>query len=213
MEAFWLTFFSIAAIHFLSVVAPGPDFVLVTGNALIYPKRIAVYTAFGIALGILVHVTYCMLGLAVVIANSLLIFSVIKFLGAAYLFYLGVKALLTKSSGSLDADKKNNRKPASLKASVAIKQGFLCNALNPKATVFFLGVFSLVIKSDTPFWQQAFYGVWMCFATFAWFAFLAHIITHPHSRAVVVRIQPFAIKAMGVLLILFGIALVFLPHV
>jgi RhtB (resistance to homoserine/threonine) family protein len=213
MEAFWLTFASVASIHLLSVIAPGPDFVLVTGNAFVYPRRIAVYTALGIALGVLVHVTYCMLGLAVVIASSLLIFSIIKYLGAAYLFYLGFKALLSKSTTSIGVEENVKQKIPNLSAPSALKQGFLCNVLNPKATIFFLGVFSLIVKPEAPFWQQAFYGVWICLATFAWFAFLANIIAHRHSRKIVMSMQPYAIKSMGVLLILFGVALVFVSHV
>lgn len=201
-------FLTMALIHFLSVVSPGPDFAFVVKNSLQYDRRSAFYTALGIGLGIGVHVSYCLLGLAIIIVKSIFVFNIIKFLGATYLIYIGVKALFAKNN----SDKKTivlEKPAASISAWQAIKQGFLCNVLNPKASLFILGLFTLVIKPTTPMSIQLFYGIWMMLVTFLWFAFLAGVITHPYIRAKIFRIQPIVSRCMGAFLVLFGLKLIF----
>jgi RhtB (resistance to homoserine/threonine) family protein len=212
MTNFITTFFIIASMHFLGVVSPGPDFVLVTRNALLYPRRIAIYTALGITLGIMVHMTYCLLGLAVIISQSLLFFTVLKYLGSAYLIYLGIKALLPEKTLNSNSPRSNDSATPALSAHQALWQGFLCNTLNPKAALFFLGLFTLAIKPTTPWWQQVFYAAWMVTMTFLWFSLLSVLITNPHIRAKLIRIQPWITKIMGILLIVFGVELVLWLH-
>lgn len=79
-------------ICFIGMISPGPDFLLVTKNALLYPKRQALATAFGIVSGCLFHATYCILGLGLIITQSILIYTIIKYAGACYLIYLGFKS-------------------------------------------------------------------------------------------------------------------------
>ncbi len=210
MSSYLLAFLSVAFLHFLAIISPGPDFIMVMKNSILYPRRIAVYTALGVSLGIVVHVTYCIFGLAVIISQSILAFNVIKFLGAAYLIYIGVKALLAKDTAQKETEQKNYS--SSISTFQAIKQGFLCNALNPKASLFFLGLFTLVVKPTTPLFVQFLYGAWMVFATFVWFAFIATLITHPHFRNRILRIQSAVTKWMGAFLILFGLKLAFTQH-
>lgn len=211
MTNFISTFLIIASMHFLAMASPGPDFVLVTRNALLYPRKIAIFTALGIALGIVVHVTYCLLGLAVIILHSPFFFTALKYLGSAYLIYLGIKALLPEKKGISNSSRKNV--PASaVSARQALWQGFLCNALNPKAALFFLGLFTLAIKPTTLWWQQIFYASWMVTATFLWFSLLSVLITNPRIRAKLMRIQPGITKIMGILLIVFGVELALWLH-
>lgn len=207
MQNFLLTFLSIASLHFLAMASPGPDFILATKNALLYPKRQAILTALGISLGIVIHVSYCILGFAIIIAKSIVLFTVIKLLGACYLIYIGIKACLAKD-GTTDATVQNaSASCASISGWQALKQGFLCNLLNPKATLFFLGLFTLAIKPTTPVWARIFYGAWMVGVTFLWFTFISLLIANPHIRSRILRIQPIVTKVMGVLLVLFGLDL------
>jgi RhtB (resistance to homoserine/threonine) family protein len=202
-------FLTMALIHFLSVVSPGPDFAFVVKNSLQYDRRSAFYTALGIGLGIGVHISYCLLGLAIIIVKSIFVFNIIKFLGAAYLIYIGIKALFAKSNSSAKKTSPHVKAVTSISTWQAIKQGFLCNVLNPKASLFILGLFTLVIKPTTPLVIQIFYGIWMMVVTFLWFAFLAGVITHPYIRSKIFRIQPIVSRCMGAFLVLFGLKLVF----
>lgn len=71
-------FFTIGFLMLFAVMLPGPDFALVTKNTLLHSRRAGVFTTLGIGTANLIHMTYCSLGLAIVIANSLFLFSVIK---------------------------------------------------------------------------------------------------------------------------------------
>ncbi len=213
METFLISFLTVASLQFLALVAPGPDFALVTKNALLYSRREAVFTAFGLSLGITTHVSYCILGLAVLLSQSLLFFTILKYLGAAYLVYIGVQAFLAKTHPVVIGKDNPAGSIISISGLQAIRQGFLCNLLNPKASLFFIGLFVVVIKPTTPSWQQVTFGAWMAFTTFVWFAFVSCLITHPAARARIVRIQPMAVKALGVLLVLMGIGLLFVSHI
>lgn len=208
MHAFFLSFITVASLQFLALVAPGPDFVLVTRNALLYPREVAIYTAFGIALGLSVHISYCIFGLAIVITHALWIFHILKYLGAIYLIYIGIKSWCAATP--LPSDQNEIKKNATtLTRLQAFYQGILCNLLNPKAGLFFLGLFTLVIKPSTPLWQQGIYGVWMVLVTATWFSYVVYWITRSSTRQKIYRIQPLVIKILGGLLVLMGVVLLF----
>jgi RhtB (resistance to homoserine/threonine) family protein len=142
----------LAGICLIGMVSPGPDFVIVVRNALAYPKRQAVATALGIVSGCCVHATYCTLGLALVITQSVLLFSVIKYTGACYLVYLGVKCLLSK------ADPRpllRRVKHETVSVRTAYFEGLWCNLLNPKLAVFLLSLFTQFISVDAGIAQKA----------------------------------------------------------
>lgn len=209
MNTFLPSFLTVASLQFLAMVSPGPDFALVTKNALLYPRRESVYTALGIALGLSIHISYCIFGLAIVISHSLFLFNLLKYLGASYLIYIGIKSWY-----AVIPVFKNNIDPAihlsTLSVFQAIQQGFLCNLLNPKAALFFLGLFTLVIKPQTPLWQQGIFGIWMVAVTFIWFSCVACFITQPKVRDKLQRIQPIVVKTLAVLLVIMGVGLLFL---
>ncbi len=208
MQSFFLSFLTVASIQFLAVVSPGPDFAIVAKNALLYPRRQAIYTALGITLGLSIHITYCLFGIALVVAHSTFVFNLLKYAGAAYLIYIGIRSFFDKTLPTQSSDG-TTKNVAVISVSQAIRQGFFCNLLNPKAGLFFIGLFTLVIKPGTPLWQQSIYAVWMLLVTFVWFSSVAYFMTHPDFRRTLLRIQPIAVKSLGVLLIVLGVALLF----
>lgn len=200
-------FASIALIQFLAVAMPGPDFAIVVKNALLYSRRTAIYTAIGIGLGAAVHMTYCLFGLAIVITQTTGLFTVIKTLGSAYLIYIGIKAILTPS---LPAHIELGKAKFNLQPRQALRQGFLCNLLNPKATLYFLGLFTLVIQPQTPIHIQLGYGLEMFAITILWFICLALVIGHQRLKQSLQQAQAIISKLMGACLIVFGTKLAFL---
>lgn len=211
MQSFVIPFLTIATLHLLAVICPGPDFAMVVKTAITQPRKIAIYNAFGIALGILVHITYCILGLALVISKSIILFNIFKYVAAAYFIYLGIQGLRAKKSNSQNINATQLENTISIYTSV--KRGFFCNAVNPKATVFFWGLFTLVVKPDTPIIVEIIYGAEMFLITFAWFALLAAIITHANIKNKIARFQHYIMKCMSGLLVAFGIKLVLMEHV
>src|SRR6187397_1533709 len=80
----------IVSVTFLVMVSPGPDMVLVLRNTLVGGRRAGLHTSMGILSGNLVHITYCVLGLGLLISQSIMAFSALKFAAALYLIYLGI---------------------------------------------------------------------------------------------------------------------------
>lgn len=193
---------TVALVHLLAVISPGPDFIMVTRNSLIYSRKTGMYTAIGLGFGILVHVTYSLVGIGLLIAKSILLFNVIKLLGAAYLIYIGYKSLTSKSS---HFNLKNQEHKTDISKMTAIKIGFLTNATNPKATLFFLSLFTLVINPNTPLPVKLFIGAEMAVVTSLWFILVAYLISHHLVKNKLDKVQHSAEKFIGVVLIVLGI--------
>jgi len=204
MLASFTLIFSLAAIHVLAVMSPGPDFVISVRNSLMYSRRAGVLTALGFASGCLVHISYSLLGLAYLINQSVMLFNVIKILGALYLMYIGVKALMSKGAKVDLETKKATNKISDFKA---WQVGFITNILNPKATLYFLSVFSLAIESTTPAWVLITLSVVIFLVTFVWFSLVAICMTTPRVRALFLKFSKGIDQALGGILILLGIKL------
>jgi threonine/homoserine/homoserine lactone efflux protein len=133
----------VAGITLLVMISPGPDMVIVVRNTVIGGRGAGLRTSCGVLTGNLVHIAYCAIGIGWLISQSILAFSILKYAGAAYLVYLGLKSLLSRGAAPEAAP----RRPA--RGRTWFVQGFLNNILNPKGTLFYLGVFTLVITPET----------------------------------------------------------------
>lgn len=195
---------TIALIHLLAVMSPGPDFAMVTRNSLIYSRKVAIYTSLGIALGISVHVAYSLLGIGFIISKSIILFSVIKYIGASYLLFIGYKSLKAKPAVALiDKSFSKNEREISFKS--AVWTGFLTNVLNPKATLFFLALFTQVVNPLTPKLIQLFYGFEMMFITFIWFSIVSILFSNSLVKIRINKFQHYIERLTGVVLICLGI--------
>ena len=193
---------TIVLLHLLAVVSPGPDFVMAVRNSLTYSRRTGIYTAIGLGLGIAMHITYCIAGLALIISRSILVFNFFKYLGAGYLIYIGIKSLITKSGlvKVVEQEKKADISPLK-----AIRIGFLTNVLNPKATLFFLSLFTLVISPDLPAYVLAIVSLIMVVDTMLWFSLVSIFFTHSRIQKTFNRFQGIFNKTFGGLLVALGI--------
>jgi RhtB (resistance to homoserine/threonine) family protein len=115
----------------VAVITPGPDTLLVLGNTFSHGRRVGFSTALGVCGGYLVHITAAILGLTAIVLASSVLFTTLKLCGAAYLIYLGIRSLRSRSS-FLSLEEKQGA------ASGSFMQGFLGNVLNPKAIIFFM---------------------------------------------------------------------------
>jgi threonine/homoserine/homoserine lactone efflux protein len=94
-----------------------------------------------------VHATYCVVGLAVIITRSVLLFSTIKYAGACYLIYIGLQSLFHRKA-TTSSTKTITCAVPTISSRSAFMQGFLCNLLNPKLAVFLLSLFTQFISAD-----------------------------------------------------------------
>ena len=192
---------TITLIQLVAIMSPGPDFAIICRNSLIYSRRTGIYSALGISLGILVHVTYTLVGIGLIISKSVILFSTIKLLGAAYLIYIGYKSLKAKPIRENSKEKSKQ----DLTRLQAIKIGFVTNILNPKVTLFFFSLFTQVISPTTPASLRALYGLQMFVFTLSWFTLLAITISHPIVKNQFLSMSHYLEKTMGVILIGLGI--------
>lgn len=192
---------TVAIIHFLAVASPGPDFIVVVKNAVSRGRRHGIATAVGAAGGMVVHTTYSLLGVALIISKSILLFGIVKAAGACYLLWIGARAILLDRASAADLPPADAA-PVALHKSLA--QGFLTNALNPKATLFFLSIFSLVIAPSTPTAIKLLYGAEMVLATGLWFSFVAVFLTAPAVQRHYQAFGHWLDRVMGAVLLALG---------
>lgn len=103
---------AVAVITVLAVISPGADFAMVVRNSYLYGRTTGLLAAAGVAAGVLVHVTYTMLGVGLLIASSTVLFTAIKLAGAAYLVYIGVRTFFARNDLAVDLESKPGLKPA-----------------------------------------------------------------------------------------------------
>lgn len=201
-----MEFYTIGIIAFLGALSPGPDFVVVAKNAMASGRSSGVLTALGIAVGLLFHCSYCILGLAIIITQSLILFSIIKYIGATYLIYLGIRATFSRSGKALlpQVDKQH------LPAWRAFREGLLVNLLNPKCALFLMAIFTVVVKPHTAYGIQVIYGAEIIGTSILWFSLLSFLLTQYHVKRVLDKVQHVVSKVLGVFLVGFGISIALL---
>ncbi|QPR88001.1 MULTISPECIES: LysE family translocator [Aeromonas] len=193
---------AVVAITFFAVISPGPDFAMVSRNSLLLSRRSGVLTALGIGAGVCVHVTYTLLGVGLLIQQSLWLFNLIKLAGAAYLIFLGIKMLRAKpASAEVLADQ-----PA-LSSLGALRTGFLTNVLNPKTTIFIVSLFMQVVQPQTPLAVQLGYGAFIVLAHAVWFSAVAIFFSTDSVRGRLLAVRHWIDRVFGALLVGFGMLL------
>ncbi len=203
---YWPEFLTIVVAHALAVASPGPDFALVLRQSLAHGRRTALWSSLGIGCGLSIHIGYCILGLGYFLKNSEVALATVKYLGAAYLAWVGVQALRARArTGDVDLAA-GATAPTD---GAAWTTGFLVNVLNPKAALFFISLFPLAVSVTTPKLVQVGYGVWMTLATVAWFSFVSVVFTREDVRHRFLRHGHWIDRALGVVFIGFAVSLVF----
>lgn len=196
----------ITSIHLLAAASPGPDFVLVSQQTLNHGKQAGLMCSIGIALGLSVHILYSALGLAAVIANSSSALWLIKVLGGSYLIYLGIKSLKSTPGKTDSTQSTAPKSPLNWKKGIGL--GFLCNALNPKAPVYFVALFTLVLSPQMPLYQIAIYGMWMMLIQLAWFSSLVMLLSRPTLRRGYEAFAQWINRLLGGAMIILGLKVI-----
>lgn len=195
-------YLAVFTITLFAVISPGPDFAMVTRNSLLLSRRAGILTAVGIGGGILVHVSYTLIGIGFIIQQSLWLFNMIKLIGAEYLIWLGVKMLQAKPTSA-----QPDTGIASFSDGVALRTGFLTNALNPKATVFIVSLFMQVVSPQTSLAVQIGYGIFISIAHILWFCLVALFFSSGAIRERLLDVRHWIDKTFGGVLVGLGVLL------
>ncbi|MFG1224755.1 LysE family translocator [Xanthobacter wiegelii] len=196
-------YLTLMAVFAVAAVAPGPDFAMVVRQSVVFGRRAGLLTSLGIGSAILLHASYTLAGLGFLVAHSIVAFSVLKWAGCAYLVYVGVKTWAAPAP-AMDGE----AAPAGVMTERrAFALGFLTNALNPKAMLFFLSLFSTLVSTETPLAVQGFYALSMGALLVCWFALVTIFFTGRAVRDGLVRFGRWFNRVTGALLICLGIRL------
>nr|WP_321241344.1 LysE family transporter [uncultured Tolumonas sp.] len=200
---FWHGFITLTVIHLLAAASPGPDFALVSRQALLQGRRAGLWVSLGIALGLGIHIAYSAAGLATLIAHSTMWMSAIKLIGGSYLLYLGFQGIRAKAQSGVIANV-----PAVITDVAAhhlVGKGFLCNALNPKAPIYFLSLFTIVLSPNLPASTLVIYGVWIMLLQLFWFSLITLFFSQPTIRRRFLAISHWIDRVFGVAMVGLGL--------
>ncbi len=201
-------FLTLAVAHALAVASPGPDFAVVLRQSLRHGRCAALWASVGIGCGLCIHITYSLLGLGLLLTKSATALTVVKWLGAAYLAWLGVQALRAlPRKDETEVLSVGSAKEDAPTARAAWTTGFLVNVLNPKAALFFISLFPLAVSPATPRLIQVGYGLWMTLTTVAWFSFVALVFTRTEVRRAFLRHGHWIDRALGLVFLGFAASL------
>lgn len=143
------TLLTYLAILFGFVIIPGPAILLTLARASTSGARIGLATGLGIAVGDLIHTVLAVVGISAIVMASATLFTVVKYLGAAYLIYLGIRAMLEKVEWNYSVDHQR------LTPGMAFRQAVLAEVLNPKSAMFFLAFLPQFVKpANGAVWLQ-----------------------------------------------------------
>lgn len=189
---------------------PGADTVLIMKNTISHGAKAGRSTILGMATGLTFWTLIAVLGLAVVIAQSLLLFSAIKYLGAAYLLYLGVRVFFTKNLLSVEAVQVEYRDSIDKSSYQTYKesylQGAISNILNPKTVLVYITFMPQFIDLNGNIHQQLIVlGLILTFIAVGWFMILVHLVDHMKRWLQKPMFQKIFQKSTGVMLVGFGV--------
>lgn len=204
-DAAWALFGAVAAAHALGVMSPGPDFAVVIRAALSQGRAAGVWTAAGIGSGILFHVAYGLFGLRWLTQRFPWSLDAIALAGAAFLIWMGSSALRAQPL-QLENTVERDATRGDWKRHYGI--GLATNVLNPKATLFFVALFTTVVSGAVSTPMMIVLAIWLPLSTFGWFATVAVLLSHAGLRRGLQRHAHRLDRAMGVILIALGIAVI-----
>ena len=194
---------ALGGVVLLAAMSPGPDFVIVTRNAMMSGRRAGMACAAGIAAGVFGWAMVTALGIAGLLAASAVAFTVVKLAGAAYLVLLGVRALLAARRGDYAAPSAEGAGPAG--ALAAFRQGLVTNLLNPKVAVFFVALLPQFVPAGASAVDHLAVAVVAAGVSITWFTLLAGVVSVLRRLLTTRRVRRTIDAVMGTLLVGLGV--------
>ena len=191
---------AIAIITLLAVISPGADFALVSRNSYLYGRKQGIYTAYGIACAVWVHICYSVLGLSFLKHYIPNLLHIIQYIGALYLMYIGYKTFTQQQIS-------DHVTHALLHPRQAFIQGFLGNSLNPKTTLFVMSIFAQLLRGNHGLMHLIGYGMFISASHLLWFLLISLFCSTPVIRNKILRKQVSINRVIGTVLATLGLCL------
>lgn len=176
----WTELLTIATVSWLGIVSPGPDFAVVVRNSVANGRRFGFTAACGVTAGTVVPLAYSTFGAAIVASETDFVYRALQYIGAAYLAWLGIRALRTQRTTGDDLITAPTADTPSLRQ--VFLTGVLVTSLNAKAGLFYLSLFAMAVASTTPLAPRLFYCTYILVATMIWTTILATLFSQHAIR-------------------------------
>ncbi|GAB53574.1 threonine export protein RhtC [Atlantibacter hermannii] len=201
-----MLFLTVAAVHLLALISPGPDFFFVSQTAVSRSRKEAMLGVLGITAGVMVWAGVALLGLHIILEKMAWLHNIIMVGGGLYLCWMGYQMLrgaLKKSAASTDEPQVELARGGQ-----SFIKGLLTNLANPKAIIYFGSVFSLFVGDNVGSGER--WGIFLLIAleTFAWFTLVASLFALPAMRRGYQRMAKWIDGVAGALFAGFGIHLI-----
>ena len=191
---------AIAIITLLAVISPGADFALVSRNSYLYGRKQGIYTAYGIACAVWIHISYSVLGLSFLKHYIPNLLHIIQYIGALYLMYIGYKTFTQQQIS-------DHATHTLLHPRQAFLQGFLGNSLNPKTTLFVMSIFAQLLRGNHGLMHLIGYGMFISASHLLWFLLISLFCSTPVIRNKILRKQVSINRVIGTVLATLGLCL------
>ena len=191
---------AIAIITLLTVINPGADFALVSRNSYLYGRKQGIYTAYGIACAVWIHISYSVLGLSFLKHYIPNLLHIIQYIGALYLMYIGYKTFTQQQIS-------DHATHTLLHPRQAFIQGFLGNSLNPKTTLFVMSIFAQLLRGNHGLMYLFGYGMFISASHLLWFLLISLFCSTPVIRNKILRKQVSINRVIGTVLATLGLCL------
>jgi RhtB (resistance to homoserine/threonine) family protein len=193
---------TLAVVHLLAVMSPGPSFLVVSRTALERGRSAALAASLGMTLGVIPWAVGAMYGLALLFERAVWLYTTLKAAGGLYLLYLAIQ--VWRHADTMPSAEAG---PAPSSLAVAFREAFLIQIANPKVAVFFASIFVAVLPPALPVWLSAVVLAIVLANEFLWYALVALLFSAQSPRAAYLRVKPVIDRVMAVMLGALGLRL------
>lgn len=203
-------FITVAIAHFLALLSPGPDFILVVKSAFKGNRKNAVGVALGIATANAVYIGLCLIGVGAILSTSVSLMIALKFIGGLFLMYIAFNALKAPQNAyqNMPATSANSAKFSSISFLKEFITGFLSGILNPKNLLFYLSLFTIALTPDISLQFKILLGTWMTAIVFLWNVTIIYFLSKNNVRKKFTKMAFYADKVTGFILIAIGFSII-----
>lgn len=191
----------LSGITLIAMASPGPDMLLLIRNGLTCGRRVGFATVLGICGGLLIHVSLSVAGLAWLITRNVYVYDTVRLLGAGYLVFIGLKAL--KFRGALNLNGFDYRLKRSGRQ--GLRDGFFCNLLNPKVTIYIFSIFTQFIAPGDSIWTKIGYGTVIVLTSLCGWSLFMLLVQHAVVRRGLARFNTLINRIFGGVMIALGL--------
>lgn len=205
----WGIFVTVAIAHFLALLSPGPDFVLIVKSAIRNGNKKSIGIAVGISVANALYISLCLIGVGSILAKSATVLVTLKVMGGLFLIYLGIQALRAKKDSykKIALAETNNRQLESTWISEFIT-GFMSGVLNPKNLLFYLSLFTVVLTKEVSLSFKITLGIWMTMVVLFWDIAIIYLLSTNRVQRKFSKIAYYLDKLTGAILGMIGFSIV-----